>query len=66
MATKSPENPQSLKLTVTLDTGEVIGPADTTMSPFGQQERFVSVFQGDNIVIYPMHRVSKIEMSFGE
>ena len=64
MAIIDPKNSGSLRLTVTLRDGTVLGPADTTSSPFGQSERIVAIWVGDTIAIYPIELVAKVEMQF--
>lgn len=64
MALKIPHDMNTLRLTVTLKDGTVIGPADTTQQPFGSSERIVAVWQGDVVAVYPLDLVQKVEMSF--
>lgn len=52
----------SLKINVILETGEMFIAKDIPPKPFGENERMVSFWQDDRIMIIPMERVHKIEL----
>ena len=64
MSIRTVSNAERLRLTVTLRDGTVIGPCDTTERPFGDNERFVAIFRGDLVSMYPMDLVARIDMDF--
>lgn len=55
-----------LTITVTLLSGIVYAKKDTPSQPFGDHDRFVSFWDGDDLVVIPLKLVREIKIHKGE
>lgn len=63
---RSVQNINSMTISVMTKDGKYFSRADVPESPFGEHERVVSFWDGNNLKVIPMENVKHIMMHFEE
>ena len=61
---KVPENENNLELNVFLKNGKTFLNKDVPNQPMGKNERVVSFWNDDRLMVYPMEQIDHIEIIF--